>query len=229
MKYVILDTETGGLESETYSLLSFAFIKATSRFQELESLHLKILHPVFRVNSKAMAKNKLDLRDTTDWVPPDVAKQRLYEFLGVDPTKDKTKDKYAEYMAIGANITFDIGFMKHFCGESEWNSIFYHRSEDVLSSYRDLQKTGVVPTPKGYALAQLLSAVGIETDPDALHDALYDAKQTLALAREMQKRVDLLGDALKSFVARHGGDLDAVLSCYREIGTKSKLKSLRRK
>lgn len=227
MKYVILDTETGGLESETHSLLSFAFIKATSRFQELESLHLKILHPVFHVSSQAMSKNKLDLRDTADWVPPDVAKQKLYDFLGVKPSD--TKKQYAEYMAIGANITFDIGFMKHFCGEVEWNSIFYHRSEDVLSSYRDLQKTGVVPTPKGYALSQLLSAIGIETDPDALHDALYDAKQTLALAREMQKRVDLLGDALKSFVARHGGDLEAVLSCYREIGTKSKLKSLRRK
>ena len=227
MKYIVMDTETGGLLSDTHSLLSVALIKTTTRFQELDSIHVKIRQPVFVVTYKAMEKNKIDLRDTQSWVEPDAARKLLLDFLNADAGVATRTDLYPEYTACGTNINFDIGFMKNFLGEVTWNNLFYHRSEDIMSVFRELQKTGVIPTPKGHALHQMLSALGLEFDPDGMHDALYDAQMALAAAREMQRRGDLLKDALEVYVKRHGGDLDEVMKCYRGSGNKSKLKQLR--
>jgi DNA polymerase III epsilon subunit-like protein len=227
MNYIVLDTETGGLATETHSLLSVAFIKTTSRYQELKDIHLKIRHPEFCVTPRAMEINKIDLRESAAWIDPMEARLALLDFLGVDKDIGSKTGIYPTYTAVGANINFDIGFLKKFFGEPTWNNIFYHRSEDVMTVFRELQKTGIIPAPKGYALEQLLNALGIKSDPDCLHDALYDARQALAAAREMQRRGDVLGDALKQYVKRYGGDLNAILKCYRGAGTQAKLKKLR--
>ena len=229
MQYIVLDTETGGFDPSVHSLLSVALIKTTANFQELKELHIKIKYPVVHVSPEAMEVNKLDLRATSSWLKPDQARSAILKFLDVPEDIETNTNAYAAYTLCGMNVQFDVGFMKKFLGEKTFTNIFYHRVEEIMSNFRDLQKTGAVRSPKGYKLFQLLEALDLKFDSEAMHDALYDAKMAVKAAREMQRRNALLADALKSYVTKHGGDLDNVLECYRHGDVKARMKKLRHK
>lgn len=227
MNYIVLDTETGGLDCEIHSLLSIGMVKTTTRFQVIDELHIKIRHDVFHVDVGSLEVNRIDLREAKQWMTPKDAKAAVLDFLGVDASITDKGNVMPTYTACGVNVQFDVGFMKKFMGEQLWNKIFYHRLEEITSNFREMQKTGIIPATRGYKQFMMLEALGIEFDHDDLHDALNDAKLATDAAREMQVRNDILTTALRAYVAQHGGDMDAVIKAYHEPKRVKALKQLR--
>lgn len=227
MQYIVMDCETGGLDCDKHSLLSVAMIKTTSRFQVIKEIEVKIKHDVFSVCWDAMETNNIDLRNTSTWVSPNTARTLLLDFLGVPHDIGDKDNVRPDYTVCGTNIQFDVGFMKKFLGDKTWNNIFFHRVEEITSNFRSLQNTGVVGTTRGYQQFMMLEALGVEFDQDKLHSALNDAQYACQAAREMTVRNDILKDALKLYVKRHGGDLGKILKAYHSAGVQKALKKLR--
>lgn len=233
MEYLVLDTETGGLESEIYSLLSFALIRCTAFYQPLgEPLHIHIKQDNFVVNTKAMEVNQLDLRESGSWATKDAAITAMFKFLDYpDDYGDdvKYKDAKALYKLCGSNIAFDIGFLKKFLGESLYSRMFHYKAEEVTSAFSHLQRTGVVPPNPGLKLFEMAEALELNVDNTKFHDALYDAEVTRAVAREIYHRSKVLAFAFDEMLARYGGDPRAIIKCFKSKNSKKKLKSLKTK
>lgn len=228
MNFIVMDTETGGLDCEKHSLLSVAMLKTTARFQILDELHIKIRHDIFHLDAEGMETNRLDIREAKQWMSVKDAKKTVLEFLGITDSMLANDKQLPSYTACGTNIQFDVGFMKKFMGEDVWNKIFFHRLEEITSNFREMQKNGIIPATRGYKQFMMLEALGIEFEHDELHDALNDARLAASLAREMQLRNDILKTALRAYVARHGNDLDAVIKAYHKPDKLKALKRLRK-
>lgn len=227
MKYVILDCETGGFDSSEHSLLSVAMIKATASFQELDSMYVKIKHPTLHVTPSSLEHNGLDIRESNSWVDPDTARKQMLEFLDA-PADVATATHYKPtYIGTGTNVLFDLPFLKAFLGERTVNNLFFHRVEEITSTFRDFQKIGIVEAPKGYQLWQVLEVLGIHIDSTLAYSAQENAEFALQAAREMHLRTRVMQDSLTAFVKRHGGDLRKILSAYKSTDKKTKLKRLR--
>lgn len=233
MEYLVLDTETGGLESDIYSLLSFALIRCTAFYQQLgEPLHVHIKQDAFIVSTEAMEINQLDLRESGSWVTKDAAIAAMLKFLDYpDDYQDDTKYKNAKalYKLCGSNIAFDIGFMKKFLGESLYSRMFHYKGEEVTSAFSHLQRTGVIPPNPGLKLFEMAEALELDVDTKKFHDALYDAEVTRAVARELYHRSKVLAFAFDEMLTRYGGDPRAIIKCFKSKNSKKKLKSLKPK
>lgn len=233
MEYLILDTETGGLDCDVHSLLSFAFIRCTAFYQALgEPLHVHIKQDAFVVSTEAMEVNQLDLRESGSWITRDAAITALLRFLEYpDDYMDDTKyrDSKALYKLCGSNIAFDIGFLKKFLGESLYARMFHYKAEEVTSVFTHLQRTGVIPQNSGLKLFEMAEALELNVDTDKFHDALYDAEVTRAIARDMYRRSKVLAFAFDEMVSRYGGDPRSIIKCFNSNHPKKKLKQLRTK
>lgn len=230
MEYLVLDTETGGLLSNKHSLLSFALIRCTPHFQPIgDPLHLHCKHDSYVVDSGAMAVNKLDLRDAGSWLPKPTVIKALFEFLQLPEDYDND-EKYAsshpEFKLCGANIAFDIGFMKQYLGETLYARIFHYRGEEVTSVFRHLQVSGVVPPNAGLKLVQMAEALGIEADHEQLHGALYDAEVTRQVARELHKRTLVLKYAFDKMCEHYGVGPSKLIKCFDKPGHEKRLAKL---
>ena len=227
MKYVIVDLHTGGFDSQHHSLLSVAMIKTTANFQRLDDLHLRIRHETLHVTAGALEVTGMDLRKSTSWVDVDSARKQILEFLDAPENVKTATDLKPGYVAIGTNIGFDILFLKQFLGERTVNNLISHRFEEVTSNFRDLQKTGMIGSVNGYSLWQMLEALNIRVDPNISRTALENAELALQASVEMHRRTLVLGDALKLYFRRYGGDIGKILKCYRGKNPRTKLKELR--
>ena len=88
MKYLFLDTESGGPSGE-YSLLTAAFIVMDDGYYVVDSLNLALKHEIYKIQPGGMAVNKIDLieHDKTA-ITPSAAGQQLREFLKKHYVKD---------------------------------------------------------------------------------------------------------------------------------------------
>lgn len=229
MFYLVLDTETGGLDPNQHSLIEVACHKTTSRFQVLDTFQMRIKHKFYGIDPDSLQINKIDLRDASSWIVSDEAKKSFFRFLDVPEDIDVKGTSSLKYTLCGTNIVFDIGFIKKWIGDRAFEQCFTIRPEEITSGFAFLQNAGIVPFSQGYQLKHMLQALGIEFDSENLHGALYDADMATKCAREMVFRSDILKDALKYYVSKYGGDLDSVIDAYRKPNKKAALKRLRTK
>lgn len=233
MEYLVVDTETGGLDSEVHSLLSLALIRCTANYQVLgEPLHLHVKQENFVVNTKAMEVNQLDIRESGSWLPRDAVITNVLDFLEYpsDYQDDaKYKDADALYKLCGSNIAFDIGFLRKFFGDKLYTRMFHYKAEEVTSAFSHLQRTGVIPPNHGLKLVEMAEALELKIDTAQFHDALYDAEITRAVARELYKRSKVLALAFDDMLCKYGNDPRAIIKCFNSNNPKKKLQKLKTK
>lgn len=182
----VIDTETGGIDPQTHSLLSFAGVVWSDGAIEAE-FDVKIVEPVMSVTAQAMGVNRISIVDhAAKAVAPAVAAKQLQTFLRKH-FREELKSG-AKVALAGHNVGFDIGFLKRLCklGDASFDSLFSHRSLDTAGILRFMALAGRAPL-QGAGLDEALVHFGVTVPEPLRHTALGDARATAELLNSLVK------------------------------------------
>ena len=174
--YLFLDTETGGLDPSSHSLLTLGLVvgDATGLKDQLE---LAIRHEPYVVSGGGMKVNRIDLAAHHETaLSPEAALEALDAFL------DRHFEREASLTLVGHNIAFDRAFLGAFLASQhrDLEPRFHHRCVDTFAVAAALRDAGRLNIPKLSSDA-LFAHFQVEP-PEALrHTALGDAVATFRL------------------------------------------------
>lgn len=194
-KFLVVDTETGGVDPATQSLLSVGLVvwDAGCLGAQLEIL---VAEDPLVTTPEAMAVNRIDIdRHMACAVAPKAAVEQIEGFVAAHFADVLEAEE--KVVLAGHNIGFDVGFLKRLyrLAEAPFDSRFSHRSVDTASIMRFLHLCGLAPaaaTTSDGAFAFL------KVTPEAAdrHTALADARATarlLGAAIRLVRQRDLCG------------------------------------
>lgn len=185
-KYLVIDTETGGFDPLSDSLLSIAGVLWEPMKEPVKLFSFYVKEPKIVLMPEALAVNKIEIQDIIkSGYNPDQAvfeiRSAIREHFGKD---DKP-------MLAGHNIQFDISFLNRLyrMANTEWSSDFSHRSFDTSSILTFLMCGGHIPygSPKSDFLFEFC---GIEVPEEHRHTALGDA---IATAQSLNVLIEKFG------------------------------------
>jgi DNA polymerase III epsilon subunit-like protein len=137
-KILFIDTETGGIDPASHSLLSLALVV----WKELEvraTIEILVNDGVLNVTEKALEINGINLSEhKKKAVSPVLALQQLDQFLDIHFSRDE------KIILGGHNINFDVNFLNAFLIRNGYNfqQRFSHRFIDTSSILFYLYLTG---------------------------------------------------------------------------------------
>lgn len=172
-KLLFIDTETGGTDPNTHSILTAAFA-VWEDGEVVDTLELSIVHEAYVVTSKAMEVNGIDLK-AHKGISPFQAQFVIQEFVARHFDEKPT--------IVGQNVQFDEGFLKALLGSSTYEGIFSHRVIDTASILRFLQLSGSLDVG-GSGLSDAIKFFGIQMG-DERHTALGDVLATVVVFNKL--------------------------------------------
>lgn len=182
MKFIALDTETGGTHAEC-SLLSVYVCVLDENLVQLDELDLFIRpnDDLFRVTAEGLGVNGINLVEHAKVALTEgQAAQALYNFLN-----KHNPDGQDKLIPIGHNVTFDIVRIKETL-VSSWDKFVSYRKLDTGSIAQFLKLRGDLPNTTTGSLGSLLEHFGIKPE-GMLHSAKTDTLATVELLRRMLK------------------------------------------
>lgn len=183
-KYIVFDTETGGLTSET-SLLTAYFAVLDAEFNVVDELDLRLIpdNGIYFVDPKALEVNKIDLAELGKVaIPYKEAKTILYKFLQKNAGEEKL-------IPIGQNVQFDIvRVTTDLISAGSWENFVSRRVLDTMIIAQFLVQIGKIE-PEGIGLGKLIEYFNVTVEGNA-HEARYDALATAKVYQEMIRVVD---------------------------------------
>jgi len=177
-RLLFIDTETGGLDPEKYSLLSVGFVVWDSVIGECYSAEYRLQNENRQISKTAQRINKLTESDFNDAIAPQALIKKFEEI------KETYFSDYSAISLAGHNTQFDVQFIKKMFRDSHrsFDNIFLHRIVDTYSILKFLQDGGLI-TDTINSSAQAFKYFGITVD--GRHTALGDAKATMILYEKM--------------------------------------------
>ena len=179
MKYLVIDTETGGLDPRKNALLEIGM-----RLYDLDgkmeiAFHRKIMWEGIRVpiDINALAVNGCNLVDGAN---PETVARELAGWLA-------SMSRRGEVTILGQNLQFDIDFIEEFLrrhGFVGWRELYRYRRIDTSMIALYLQEAGMLPRTVRLSLAGLHKHF-FGTEIDHVHTALGDVEATFSVYREM--------------------------------------------
>jgi DNA polymerase-3 subunit epsilon len=173
-KILFIDTETGGTDPASNSLLSLGLVV----WKELEiraSLEILIDDGILNVTEKALEINRIDLEEHRKRaVSPAVAIRQMDKFINSHFPKDE------KIVLGGHNVNFDVNFLNAFLSRNGYNvqQRFSHRYVDTSAILFYLFLTGKIKR-KLTASQDALDYFGIAVQ--GRHTAMGDAVATAQL------------------------------------------------
>ncbi|HMI01342.1 MAG TPA: 3'-5' exonuclease [Pedobacter sp.] len=173
-KILFIDTETGGIDPASHSLLSLALVV----WKELEvraSIEILVNDGVLNVTEKALEINGINLSEhKKKAVSPVLVLQQLDQFLDIHFSRDE------KIILGGHNINFDVNFLNAFLTRNgyDFQRRFSHRYVDTSSILFYLYLTGKIKR-KLTASQDAFDYFGITVQ--GRHTALGDAFATAQL------------------------------------------------
>jgi len=173
---LVIDTETGGLDSTRHSILSIGAV-VYRRGQLGDKIELIISEQNLSVEDDAMRVNKIDVQSLSKvGFTPQIAVAKFEDFLSshFEPSRRIT--------LVGHNVSFDIGFLKRLyrLAGADFERRFSHRSIDTASILSYLRLAGKITLSKS-GLDAALVHFGVEVRAERRHTALVDAEATAEL------------------------------------------------
>lgn len=166
MYYIYIDTETGGLDPDKYSLLTFAaqLVPAIGA-EPISTFNSLFLHDPYRVSAAALRVNGIDLASHTQ-------QARRSETIASDFTDWLRKYCGDEKpVPVGWNIGFDLGFLhRQFITKVQWDTLIDYHALDVCALVEFMIIQGRLP--KKRKLVDVAAHFGIDTS--GAHDAQID-------------------------------------------------------
>ena len=178
-RFLIIDSETSGLDPQLHSILSLAAIVWEDGTSVAE-LNCYIREPQIVVDSESMRVNNLDLCFVQEQgLNPEVAVQRLLAFLA-------THFPVRPIILAGHNVQFDVSFLKRLfrLANADYGATFSHRVLDTGSVSQFLRIAAGLPlkTPSSSEAFELFHIV---VPDSARHTAIGDARATAQLLTEL--------------------------------------------
>jgi DNA polymerase III epsilon subunit-like protein len=189
MKFIALDTETGGIDDST-SLLTAFFQVYDDQFQPVESLSLT-LRPndgQYVVSAGGLQVNGINLIDhNAKSITYKEASPLLYAFL--DRVTDGGKTKL---YAIGVGLEYDLKVLnKYLLSASTLQKYVSVKRLDLLNIALFLKTVGILPPDLSHSLVSLAAHYNIEWK-QAAHDAQADALMSVDVFLRMRKDITSL-------------------------------------
>lgn len=184
---VAMDLETTGLDPDQNQIWQIAILPLDSKLevsQELKPFDL-LIKPDERKIDKGF-KHSSKLADAVERGLDPYAAIELFEHwfqsLNLLPNK--------RLVPLGANLQFDIQFLRRWLGPLTYSEYFDNRYRDLmlianfLNDRADFQHMEIpyVPNTK---LGTICAKLGLDYDPAAAHDAIYDASKAAEAYRKM--------------------------------------------
>ena len=176
----VLDTETGGLDPLTHSILSVGIVNADGTKQ----LEFYVKEPDIVTNARSMKVNRIDLDLVqAEGLTPTEACERLDAFV-------EEIGGAQNLMMVGHNIAFDIAFLRrlyHLAGRMV-PDVFAHRTVDTHTLMFALVAQGKLPSHiRGSDSA--FAHFKVSPPADLRHTALGDAVATRELVIKLIEMV----------------------------------------
>ena len=140
-RLLFIDTETGGIIPERYSLFSIG-LTVWEDFQIIDKKEILIKEKTLRFNKKAMLINQIDIEfHKSKALFPSDAFHELDEFLSKNFPPDH------KITLVGHNISFDVSFLKQFYLKNRisFHKRFSHRFIDTASILSYLYYAKIIP------------------------------------------------------------------------------------
>ena len=177
-KILFIDTETGGLDPDINSLLSIALVVWKENVI-LDQKEILINDGVLNATEKSLQINGIDLEQhKINAINPREALKEFDDFISRHFAGD-------EKITLGGhNITFDVGFLKHFLISNNYNYVarFSHRHVDTATILFYLYLTGKLKN-KIVSSQEAFDFFGIKVS--GRHTALGDALATAQLFSDL--------------------------------------------
>jgi DNA polymerase-3 subunit epsilon len=174
--YLFLDTETGGLEPQSHSLLSLGLVVGDASGL-VDSFEILIKHDPYVVTGGGMKVNRIDLATHHEAAvsPPDALNQ-LDEFL------NRHFPEKMRVTLVGHNIAFDQAFLSVFLASMgrDPEGRFHHRLVDTHSIASALRDAGKLELTR-LSSDSLFEHFGILVPAEKRHTALGDSLATFEL------------------------------------------------
>jgi DNA polymerase III epsilon subunit-like protein len=175
--FLFLDTETGGLDPHSHSLLSLGLVVGDAAGVQ-DSLEILVKHEPYVVSAGGMKVNRIDLvRHSETALEPALALKVLEVFLG-----HHFPHRCQPIILAGHNVGFDQAFLKTFLASQgqPLEPRFSHRVVDTHSIAAALRDAGQLPGTE-LSSSALFAHFAIEPPAEQRHTALGDALATFAL------------------------------------------------
>lgn len=174
--YLFLDTETGGLNPRSHSLLSLGLVVGDAS-GVADSMEILIKHEPYVVTGGGMKVNRINLAQHHEVAlsPPDALYQ-LDEFL------NRNFFEKSRITLVGHNIAFDQAFLSEFLltmGRDP-EGRFHHRVVDTHSIASALRDAGKLDLER-LSSDSLFQHFGIQIPAEKRHTALGDSLATFEL------------------------------------------------
>lgn len=184
-KFLVIDTETGGLDPLTHSILSVGAVVYRPG-QISAQTEIIVMEQHLHLQPEAMVVNRINLVEHRKaGVLPSVAIEQLEDFLAphFGPTE--------KIALAGHNVSFDIGFLKRLyrLGGQDFERRFSHRALDTASVLAFLRLAGRLNIPNA-GLDAALKYFQIPVSEATRHTALIDAIATAKLIDKLLGFID---------------------------------------
>ena len=179
-KILVIDTETGGVDPLTHSLLSVAAVVWDDGVAAGE-IAVDVLEDPLVVTPRAMDINRIDLvAHARNALSPEHAASALKEFVELHFADELASGERA--VLAGHNLAFDVGFLGRLARLSgvAVDDLFSHRTIDTAGILRFLKLAGLLPL-KGAGSNEGFAYFGIDIPEADRHTAIGDARATTAL------------------------------------------------
>lgn len=182
VRYLVVDTETGGIDPKNSSLLTAQFSVYDDKFKLMDELYLEMKHQdeVYLVNPKALSINKIDLvKHNEVALTYQEARAELSQFLYTWSNHSELK-----LTVLGHNPNFDLGFItEYLIPKSEWEQFVSYRVRDTAGVAGMLQDLGIIPLNVSLSLGSLAKHFNVQQLH--AHTANDDVKVTVEVYQEM--------------------------------------------
>lgn len=168
--YVVIDTETGGLDPSKTSLLQVGVVFVKDG-QVVNAKEWNIKSDIYNISAGAMKVNKIDI------VEHDKNSVTLDVFYNELSTLSKEYYQ-GKPTVIGHNLAFDLSFIHHYVGKEKWEKLFSYRNIDTATIARFLIDSKKLELLKKVDLDSLSTYFNVIAPSGDRHTALYDAKVT---------------------------------------------------
>jgi DNA polymerase-3 subunit epsilon len=182
--FLVIDTETGGLNPEINSILSIAGVVWTPRGEISKLFDLYVQEPTLNVEDQALKVNNINLEDVyKHGLTPEVAVGYIRGTLDAHFGTNRRP-----IQLVGHNVAFDLGFIRRLyrLAGANFKDDFRDRALDSCSILQFLMISGKI---KGFRASAdvLFESAGVKIDEKDRHTALGDA---LATAKSLDILLD---------------------------------------
>ena len=189
MKYLYLDTETGGINPRYDALLTIGLVAHDDEKGILDTAHILVQPDNRVVTPEALAVNHIILNDhLVNAMSRDMAANTIKLFINKNfgwgfPNKP---------FVVGHNIAFDRSFVDPLFEDEKYPPYSY-RNLDTMGIALFLYDMGIFPSAKNLKLDYLIEYYGVHINAVDRHTALGDALATrlvhLAMRNDLRKHM----------------------------------------